>query len=102
MSKDYIPHNAAQFLAYLKHLTDYVGKKVEPASPEWANIPPDRYQALTEKYAAFANSSMASRTPFTLHFEETERGKTVYAGLAWQNERGILGQWSEYKTAVVP
>jgi hypothetical protein len=45
---------------------------------------------------------MASRTPFTLHFEETERGKTVYIGLAWQNERGILGQWSEYKSAVVP
>jgi hypothetical protein len=45
---------------------------------------------------------MASRTPFTLHFEETERGKMVYIGLAWQNERGILGQWSEYKSAVVP
>jgi hypothetical protein len=46
--------------------------------------------------------TMASRTPFTLHFDETERGKTVYVGLAWQNERGILGQWSEYKSAVVP
>jgi len=45
---------------------------------------------------------MASRTPFTLHFEETERGKTVYVGLAWQNERGILGQWSEYKSAIIP
>jgi hypothetical protein len=46
--------------------------------------------------------TMASRTPFTLHFEETERGRTVYAGLAWQNERGIMGAWSEYKSAVVP
>ena len=46
--------------------------------------------------------TMASRTPFTLHFEEAERGKTVYIGLAWQNERGIIGQWSEYKSAVVP
>ena len=46
--------------------------------------------------------TMASRTPFTLHFDEAERGKTVYVGLAWQNERGILGAYSEYKTAVVP
>jgi hypothetical protein len=45
---------------------------------------------------------MASRTPFTLHFDETERGKTVQIALAWQNERGILGQWSEYKAAIVP
>jgi len=46
--------------------------------------------------------TMASRTSFTLHFDEAERGKTVYVGLAWQNERGILGKYSEYKTAVVP
>lgn len=46
--------------------------------------------------------TMASRTPFTLHFEETDRGKTVFIALAWQNERGILGQWSAYKSAIVP
>jgi len=46
--------------------------------------------------------SMASRTPFPLHFEETERGKTVYIAAAWQNERGIIGQWSEFKNAIVP
>jgi hypothetical protein len=45
---------------------------------------------------------MASRTPFTLHFTETERGKTVQIALCWQNERGFRGEWSEYKSAVVP
>jgi hypothetical protein len=45
---------------------------------------------------------MASRTPFTLHFEETDRGKTVYVALAWQNERGIRGAWSDIKSAIVP
>jgi len=45
---------------------------------------------------------MASRTPFTLHFEETERGKTVYVALCWQNERGITGAWSEFKSAIIP
>jgi hypothetical protein len=46
--------------------------------------------------------TMASRTPHTLTFEETQRGKTVQIALAWQNERGIIGQWSEYKSAVIP
>jgi hypothetical protein len=46
--------------------------------------------------------TMASRTPYTLHFDEADRGKTVQIALAWQNERGILGAWSEYKSAIVP
>jgi len=46
--------------------------------------------------------TMASRTPYALLFEEPERGQTVQIALAWQNERGILGRWSEYKSAVIP
>ena len=46
--------------------------------------------------------TMASRTPHTLEFTEEERGKTVYAALAWQNERGLTGRWSDIKSAVVP
>jgi hypothetical protein len=48
------------------------------------------------------NHIMASRTPFTLHFDEADRGKKVQIALAWQNERGILGAWSDYKDAFVP
>jgi len=55
-----------------------------------------------QKQDDLPHHTMASRTPFTLHFEEEERGKTVHIALAWQNERGILGAWSEYKTAVIP
>jgi hypothetical protein len=46
--------------------------------------------------------TMASRTPHTLTFDEAQRGKMVQIALAWQNERGILGQWSEYKSAIIP
>jgi len=46
--------------------------------------------------------AMASRTPFAIHFDETERGKTVYIAATWQNGRGIIGQWSEIKSAIVP
>jgi hypothetical protein len=46
--------------------------------------------------------TMASRTPHALEFDETERGKTVYIAAAWQNERGLVGNWSEILNAVIP
>jgi hypothetical protein len=57
--------------------------------------PPPNQEALT-------HHTMASRTPFILHFDETERGKTVYVALQWQNERGSVGAWSDIKDAIVP
>ena len=60
-----------------------------------ADSPPDSPEELE-------NHTMASRRPFTLFFDETERGKTVFVALAWQNERGIRGAWSEYKSAIIP
>ncbi|MDR1839930.1 MAG: hypothetical protein LBQ93_10160 [Treponema sp.] len=30
------------------------------------------------------------------------RGKTAYFALSWQNERGILGRWSDIKSTVIP
>jgi hypothetical protein len=46
--------------------------------------------------------TLASRTPHTLAFNETERGKTVYVALCWQNEKAQLGPWSEIQSAVIP
>jgi hypothetical protein len=46
--------------------------------------------------------TMASRTPHTLTFEEGQRGKTIQIAIAWQNERSHLGQWSEYKSTIIP
>ena len=48
------------------------------------------------------NHALAVHTPHSLRFDESERGKTVVIALAWHNERGILGRWSEYKTTIVP
>jgi hypothetical protein len=45
---------------------------------------------------------MASRTPKSITFDETERGRTVYVALAWQNNRGNIGQWSEIQNAIIP
>jgi len=46
--------------------------------------------------------TMASKTPHALEFDETERGRTVYIAAAWQNERGLIGQWSEIQSAIIP
>jgi len=59
------------------------------------DTPPEHPEELT-------HHTMASRTPHTLTFDEAQRGQTVQIALAWQNERGTLGQWSEYKSAIIP
>jgi hypothetical protein len=46
--------------------------------------------------------TMASKTPHSLDFPEEERGKTVYIAAAWQNERGIIGPWSEILNTIIP
>ena len=46
--------------------------------------------------------AMSSRHIHTLRFEEAERGKTAYVAAAWQNERGILGPWSDILGTIVP
>jgi len=45
---------------------------------------------------------MASRTPYSLHFTDADRGKVVSVALCWQNERGIRGQWTEILSTVIP
>lgn len=59
------------------------------------DIPPERPESLSRH-------TMASRTPHALPFDETERGRTVYAAAAWQNERGTIGAWSEIQNTVIP
>jgi hypothetical protein len=46
--------------------------------------------------------TMASRTPHTLVFTDDQRGKTVSVALAWQNERGLTGEWSEILSTIIP
>jgi len=46
--------------------------------------------------------TMAGRTPHALEFAEEQRGRTVYIAAAWQNARGLTGQWSEIHSAVIP
>ncbi|MDR1382146.1 MAG: hypothetical protein LBJ47_11800, partial [Tannerella sp.] len=40
------------------------------------------------------NSSFDTRSPFTLTFDERDRGKTAYFCLRWESTRGEKGPWS--------
>jgi hypothetical protein len=48
------------------------------------------------------NSGFATRTPFMLEFKDSERGKTVYFCLRWENTTGQKGPWNEIKSAIIP
>ena len=45
---------------------------------------------------------LATHSPYTMEFEEDERGKTLYIALCWQNERGQRGPWSNLEAAIIP
>ena len=49
-----------------------------------------------------ANSSFDTRTPFTLDFYDTPRGKTVWICLRWETNRGEKGPWGEIVSAIIP
>jgi hypothetical protein len=67
------------------------------AEIRWAicDVPPKNVGDLT-------NTSFTTRTPFTLEFDEYQRGKTLYFALRWENTRGLPGPWSDIKAAVIP
>ena len=48
------------------------------------------------------HSSFATRSPLRLSFKGTDRGKTLYFALRWQNTRGIKGPWSEIMSTIIP
>jgi hypothetical protein len=48
------------------------------------------------------NSSFDTHTPFTLEFDEDQRGQTVYFCLRWEGTAGLKGPWSEIVHAIIP
>jgi hypothetical protein len=77
-------------------------KKGKPAGQHGAEIvwtisdtPPTRWDELT-------HSSIDTNSPFTLDFENDQRGKTVYFALRWENTRGEKGPWSSIMNAIIP
>jgi hypothetical protein len=76
--------------------------RAKPSGYDGAVIIWDILEEPPRKPGSLNRHTMASRTPHALEFTEEERGKTVYIAAAWQNERGLIGNWSEIQNAVVP
>ena len=76
--------------------------RAKPAGFDGAVIVWDLLSAPPERPPDLAHHTMASRTPHIIEFDESDRGKTAYIALQWQNERGLTGPWSEMQTAIVP
>ncbi|MDR1198908.1 MAG: hypothetical protein LBK94_07870 [Prevotellaceae bacterium] len=86
------------------HFYDHgsAGSKAKPAGQHGAEI---RWVILDTPPASLKdliNSSIDTHTPFTLEFDENERGRTVYFALRWENTRGEKGPWSEIMSAIIP
>jgi hypothetical protein len=48
------------------------------------------------------HSSFSTRSPFTLEFKNTDRGKYCYFALRWENTRGQKGLFSEIESTIIP
>lgn len=46
--------------------------------------------------------ALATRIPFTVHFDAGDVGKTVYFALRWDGKNGQPGPWSQIYSAVIP
>jgi hypothetical protein len=81
------------------------GQKKSKAKPPGQHCAEIRWALLDTPPASLKdliNSSVDTHTPFTLEFDENERGKTVYFCLCWENTRGEKGPWSEIQSAIIP
>jgi len=45
---------------------------------------------------------LASKTPYAVKFDTHKSGNRVWFRAAWQNARGIIGEYCEAKSAVIP
>ena len=76
--------------------------KAKPSNHDGAVIIWDVLDTPPQRPEDLSHHTMASRTPYSLQFDETQRGKTVYIAASWQNNRGNIGAWSEIQSAIIP
>jgi hypothetical protein len=59
-------------------------------------------QTRLTRWEDLIHSEFDTNSPFTLTFENDQRGKTVYFALRWENTRGEKGPWSTIYNAIIP
>jgi hypothetical protein len=76
--------------------------KAKPAGQHGAEIRWAVLDAAPTVLDDLSHSSFDTRSPFTLTFDEDQRGKTVYFALCWENTRGEKGKYSPIASAIIP
>jgi len=103
---DYIPRNDKEFEQFFRNITDYV---IDNAA-RWGHIKQTDVDTLELQFSDWNTAYEKTLVPHIPQLTaeknrvrlSTERGRTVYIALSWQNERGLIGQWSEIQSAVIP
>ncbi|MDR0582023.1 MAG: hypothetical protein LBG31_03565, partial [Prevotellaceae bacterium] len=81
------------------------GSKKSKAKPKGQHCAEIKWGILPAPPASvndLAHSDVDTHTPFTLEFDESQRGSTVYFCLRWENTTGQKGPWSEIMSAIIP
>jgi hypothetical protein len=77
-------------------------KKAKPAGQHCVEIAWILSDTPVTRWDELTHSNVDTNSPFTLAFENDQRGKTVYFALRWENTRGEKGPWSEIYNAIIP
>ena len=76
--------------------------RAKPAGQHGAEILWAILDAPPAHLGDLVHSAFDTHSPYTLSFDESERGKTVYFALCWENTRGEKGPYSPIESAIVP
>lgn len=74
----------------------------KPAGVHGAEILYGLLEAPPATLGELTRSGFDTHSPFTLSFDENERGRHVYFCLRWENTRGQKGPWSPIVSAIIP
>jgi hypothetical protein len=77
-------------------------RKGKPAGQHGAEIGWSISETPLTRWDELTHSAIDTNSPFTLSFENDQRGSTLYFALRWENTRGEKGPWSEIMNAIIP
>jgi hypothetical protein len=77
-------------------------RKGKPDGQRGAEIRWVASQTPITRWENLSHSEFDTNSPFTLAFENDQRGQTVYFALRWENTRGEKGPWSVISDAIIP
>jgi hypothetical protein len=58
--------------------------------------------APTINWSDLTHSGFDTRTPIRLAFRSSQRGKTLYFAMRWENTRGEKGPWNNIEKVIIP